>query len=113
MRPTDNTTQVCVASGAIVSFQAFALERTDIDRERMHYTRQGRDLLSERHELAVHALLRRRQCGHPLGEHHELAVHTLLRRRQCGHPLSERRELYISTLLRFDQSLELLFAPNT
>ena len=92
MWPADNTTQVCMATGAIVSFQAFALERTNIDRERMHHTRQGRDLLGERCELAVHALLRRRQRCYPL--------------RQC-------RELYIGTLLRFDQSLELLLAPST
>jgi hypothetical protein len=93
MWPADNTTQVRMTSGAIVSFQAFALERTDIDRERMHHTRQGRDLLGERRELVIHALLRRRQRCHPLREYRELVIHALLRRRQRRHPLRQGCEL--------------------
>ena len=58
MWPADNTTQGRMTSGAIGSFQAFALERTDIDRERMHHTRQSRDLLGERRELEIGTLLR-------------------------------------------------------
>ena len=92
MWSADNTTQVRMASGAIVSFQAFTLERTNIDRERVHHTRQSRDLLGERRKLAIHALLRYRQ--------------------RC-HPLRQRRELEIGTLLRFGQGLELPLAPGT